>query len=474
MLLVYLCRFIMPPILRRAFLALILLLLGSGAAALTPPAPWMRADWTSSAPHLADIGIDPQALGAIIGKRLLVVRQTPRSTSMPGEHGERHFANARYVTALARIDLAAPVARHMLLNFSSYKDFFPLMTQSEVQAADGKNSVTRYRLEMPLPIANFVVDFRIKNKLEADGSISSMLIDGEAESVLAMIGGVSDSLRNQPSVVRWEVFPLDKNHSLIAFTFWDQVAFDSWLARQVRKAYPELTELTPYIAAVGVLEAIRSKYSLPDFVHETRQAPGYAELDGLQPIVERMSAFGPAVVLYPEPALRDPEAEGYLRYVSVVNRVHAPLEQARSLSTRYESLPKAFPELKGIKTVARGSGTELDLRLWMGISVLGFPLKLSLLNQWAAPNRLDFQRLSGEMQELYGTCEWQPEGQADTLMLVSGANVLGDEAPWLLRMFHHMIGEVPYAGEISMMVVQEVAVMRLNEWMQKQLAVHKK
>jgi hypothetical protein len=442
----------------------------SQVLALAPPAAWMRADWSSDAPHLADAGIDPQAVGAVIGKRLLLVRQAPRNTSMPGEGGERRFSNARYVTAMARMDLPAADARHLLLNYAGYKDFFPLMTQSEVLNADGRNLVTRYRLEMPLPIANFTVDFRVKNRLEADGSVSAMLIDGEAKSMLAMIGGVTDSLRNQPSLVRWEVFPLDKNHCLVSFTFWDHIAFDNWLARQIQKAYPELSELTPYIASLGVLEAMRAKYSLPDFVHESRQVPGYTALDGLGPIAERLSVNGPAMVLYPEPALRNPQAEGYLRYVSVINRVHAPLEQARTLSTQYSRLPEAFPELKAIKTVPRGNATQLDLRLWLGIKILGFPLKVSLLNQFSSPNRLEFQRVQGEMQQIYGACEWRPEGQADTLMLVSGANVLGKEAPWLLRMFHNMISEVPYAGEISMMVVQEVAVMRLNEWMQKQQA----
>lgn len=438
------------------------------ALAATPLAPWMQADWTSDAPHLRDTGIDPQQAGAAIGKRLLLVRLPPRTTNLPGEGGPRQFRDARYVVGLARIDLSADKARRLLQDFSSYKNFIPLMTEAEVLAAQGNNVVTRYRLEMPLPIANFVVDFRVKNKIDADGSITSTLIDGQAESVLAMIGGVTDSLKNQPSSVRWEIFPLDKFHSLVAFTFWDQVNFDNWIARQIKKVYPEMGEVTPYIATLGVLEGLRSRYSLPEFVHESHQAPGYADLGGLQNTVERMSSNGAAVVLYPEPALRNPDADGYLRYVTVVNHVRAPLATARTLSTNYPRLPEAFPELKHVQTGTQGNGTVLDLHLRVGIKVLGFPLDVSLLNQWANPNRLEYQRLRGQMQELYGACEWRPEGPADTLMVTSAANVLGDEAPWLLRMFHHMTSEVPYAGEISMMVVQQVALMRLDDWMLKQ------
>jgi hypothetical protein len=451
----------------RIFLLLAVILASATSHALEAPAAWMRAEWSSTAPHLKDAGIDPKALGAVIGKRMLVFRHAPRNLSIPGPAGPRNFTDVRFVTAVAEVDLPAVRVRHLLRDFAGYKNVFPLMTEAETQAVDGRNVVTRYRLNMPLPIASFQVDFRLKNRLEEDGSLSSMLVDGQAESMLAMLGGMTDSLRDQPSLARWEIFPVDADHTLIAFTLWDQVQFKSWLAKMIRKEYPEMTEIMPYIAVVGALEAIRGKFSYPDMVPESVQAPGFEALQGLQPFVARFAAQGLVVVLYPEPGLREPGASGYLRYVSVAGHIQAPVEQTRTLLTTYDRLREPIPELRRIKATPSGQRVALDLKLRIGLSVIGFPLEVSLLNQWASGSRLEFHRTAGEVEKIYGACEWQAQ-DGGTLMLASTANVLGDDAPWLLRMFHKMVGQVPYAGDISMMVVQQIAIMRMSGWVEKQ------
>jgi hypothetical protein len=450
-------------------LLVFMLVMAGSAWAFDPPTAWMRADWSSDAPHLKDAGIEPRVLGAVIGKRMLIFRHPPRNVSLPGPNGLRQFSDAHYATAVARVDIPAAQARRLLRNFAGYKSVFPLMTESESQTVDGRNVVTRYRIDMPLPIASFQMDFRVKNRIEDDGSISSMLIDGQAESMLAMLGGVSDSLKDQPSLSRWEVFPVDADHALIAFTFWDQVQFKSWLAKIIRKEYPEITEVAPYIASAGALEAIRSKYSYPDMVRETEQAPGYDALQGLQPFVERFVPRGQVVVLYPEPSLRDPGQSGYLRYVTVIGHVGATPEQSRTLLTTYERLPEAVPELKHITVTPEGAKTSLDLKLRIGLSIIGFPLKVGLVNQWASVSRLEFKRSSGEMEKISGACEWRPDSDG-TLMLASTANVLGDDAPWLLRMFHNIVDQVPYAGDLTMMVVQQITMLRMRKWVEKQAA----
>jgi len=454
----------MPEILNK-LLILIVILTIPVARAMPPPEPWMRADWTPSAPRFHDSGLDPQALGNALGHRLLAFRWPAQTTVLPGAGGPHTFANAQYVSAVARLDIPARQGLRLLHDFDNYKNLFPLMTESSVEAQDGRNVITRNRIELPLPVASFKMDFRVKNRIEDDGSVASMLVDGQASSALAMLGGASESLRDQPSLSRAEIIPLDAGHCLIVFTWWERYELTSWIALMVQREYPEIVELTPYIAVAGALEAIREKYSFPDDSRETTSPPEYSDFNGLQNIVERYSAWGPVVILHPEPGLHAP-GSSYLRYVSVAGRLHRSLDDSRRQLTSYSRLPEALPEIRKVSASPQGQDTDLALQLHIGLSVIGFPLDLGLHNHWNNPARLDFTRTSGDLARLYGSCEWQAEGQ-DTLLIATSADSIDQHAPWLLGMFHHMIEQVPYAGEITLMVVQEIALLRLEKWVGK-------
>lgn len=298
----------------RIFILLLMLAAAGQSFAAAKIKPWMLADWENPAPHLADTGLKPTEIVDAIGQRMLLFPHPARDISIPGEKGPRRFAQARFITAVSRVDLPAATLRRRMQDFSGYKHLFPMLTDSDVMALEGRKVVARYRIEIPLPaLATISVDFRIKHTIEADGSISALLIDGRAESLIAMLGGVTDELADQPMVSRWEVLPVDARRSLLVFTYWDRVELKSYFARKFMAEYPEVRVVGPYIVAAGAAEAIHRNYVSPVIVNKELEPPGMEALASMRYLMSTFSKNGTVAVLEPELAVGSPQKVTPLR-----------------------------------------------------------------------------------------------------------------------------------------------------------------
>jgi hypothetical protein len=442
---------------------------GPSALAAAKVQPWMLADWENPAPHLADTGFKARDIAVAIGPRLVILPHAPRDIALPGADGPRRFVRARFLSAVARVDLPAATLRRRLQDFSGYKNLFPLMPESEVVALDGRNQVARYRVEVPLPaLADFIVDFRVKERLEEDGSISFMLIDGKAESLIAMLGGMTDELADQPVAGRWEFLPLNDKQSLVVFTYWDRIELKSFFARKLMEAYPELKVAGPYMIAMLGAEPIRRAFvaRLPSAVDGRPQ--GMQQLQRLRGLLERASANGHVAVLEPEPAPAKSGQPAALRYAGVATRIAAPLADTRRLATTYERLPEAIKEMKEVVVEARGQQSALDLDLRFAVLIIRFSLDLDMLNTWETPQRLDFRRTAGGLAQLHGASEWHAlPASGDTLMLTSAAYEIGEEAPLVLRLAHRLSARLPHIDQAGSLVAQLVIMERLKPWMER-------
>lgn len=444
-----------------------LLLLACGQAGVVRAAgiePWMLAGWDNPAPHFSDLGVRPSDLAASLGQRLIVLPQAARDITIPGADGPRRYAHARFLTAAVVADMPTATLRHRMRDFSGYKNIFPMLTQSEVMATDGRNLVGRYRVDLPLPaLASIRIDLRIKHTLESDGSISVLLIDGKAQSLIAMIGGVTDELAGQPVVSRWEFLPVDATHSLLVFTYWDRIELRSYFARKFMEAYPELRVAGPYAAAVGTLEAVHRSVSAP--APARPPAPvAWTQLDALQGLVTRCSANGHVVLLEPESLPGVP-----LRYATLATRIAVPPEQSRRLATQYARLPEFIKELRRVDVADRGGDADLGLGLKFGFMLLRFSLDLDMHNTWVTPERLEFHRTAGDLAMLSGASEWHAAaGGDDTLMLVSAAHELGDGAPLILRLAHRIVARIPYIDALATMMAEIVVMERMRPWIEAQ------
>lgn len=460
------------PIQLRLVAIFLLCLIALPVSASQKVRPWMLEDWTGEAPHLADLDLHPQELARALDNRLLTFAHPERPVSLPGAHGLRHFSNARFITTVARVDLPVQTLRRKMRDFSSYKTFFPMLTGSEVVAMNGKNQLVRFRIEIPMPaLASFVIDFRFKQKLEDDGSISGVMIDGEAKSLVAMIGGMTDELKDQPVMTRWEFLPVSKNQSLLVFTYWDRVAFKNYFSRKLLEQYPELHVVGPYMVSAGAVESIRHKYSIPVGNPVRTGIPDWDGLALLQSHIERLSAFGHVGILEPEHALSEITRQKPLRYSVLATRVMAPPARARGMMTDYPDLPDVMKELKGIDINDRGREVDLDLDIRFAFMVIRFSLDMGLRNTWVSPERLEFRRTSGGLARLSGAAEWHllPDSP-HTLVLTTIAHEVGDEAPLVLRLAHRIVERIPFAEALASMGVQIVVMERMRPWVGAQAA----
>lgn len=465
------------PLMRCLFLLLLMLPMSISAQAADKITPWMMADWESPAPHLADAGISPKDVADSIGPRLMVFSHAPRDISLPGSKGARRFAAARFVSAVAKVDLPAATLRRRLQEFSGYKNLFPTLTQSEVMALDVRKVLARYRVEIPLPaLATITVDFRVRHNIEADGSISSLLIDGRSESLIAMLGGMTDELADQPVVSRWEALPIDARHSLLVFTYWDRFELKSYFSRKLMEAYPEMRVVGPYMIAAGATEAVHRNFVSPRQVSQDIVPPGSTVLASARFFMHELSRNGAVVLLEPEIVLAPSLKATPLRYSSVAMRIQSTPEAARRQATAYARLPEVIKELKAVKVDDRGQQVDLGLDVSAGIMLLRVSLDLDVRNTWVAPERLEFRRTHGNLAQLRGASEWHaldervPGDTAQTLMITSAAHELGEDAPLLLRLAHRIVDEVPFADTLGGMAAQLVVMQRMKPWIEANTA----
>lgn len=443
------------------------------ARAAEPVAPWMLAEWQNPAPRLAETGLKAGELALAIGRRLVILPHAPRDVALPGSRGLRTFRQARFVSAVAVVDLPADTVRRRLADYSGYRSLFPLLPDSQVMALDGRQAVARYRLEIPLPAtATFSVDFRVKQTLEEDGSISALLIDGTAESLIAMLGGMTDNLADQPVAARWEFLPLNPKQSLVVFTYWDRIELKSFFARKFIEAYPELKLAGHYLAALMAAEAIHRNFirSVPRVA--SRAPQGMESLASLRGLIERFSRHGHVAILEPD-LLPTPGATPLpLRYVTLATRVGVTPAAAQDWATRYHRLPEAIKELKDVGVRDRGREVDLDLGIHFGVLLIRFSMDLQVRNTWVTPQRLEFVRTAGDLAQVRGATEWHAlPGEPGTLMLVSAAHEVGDDAPFLLRMAHKLSDRVPYIDQLGSLVAQLVIMERMKPWIEKNAAV---
>ncbi|MGH8493932.1 MAG: hypothetical protein ACRERR_12645 [Moraxellaceae bacterium] len=452
----------------RKVLVLLLLLPAMATQAADKVKPWMMADWENPTPRLADAGISPKDVVDSIGPRLMLFSHAPREVSLPGAKGLRRFQGARFVSAVARVDLPAATLRRRLQDFSSYKNLFPMLTQSEVMALDSRKVLARYRVEIPLPaLATITVDFRIRHNIEADGSVSALLIDGRAESLIAMLGGMTDELADQPVLSRWEVLPVDARRSLLVFTYWDRIELKSYFARKLMEAYPEMRVVGPYMVAAGAAEAVHRNFVSPQQVSQDIIPPGMASLAGARHFMNDLSQYGAVVLLEPEMVLSPTLKTTPLRYSSVATRLRAETDAARRQATQYARLPDVIKEIKSVDVRDRGQQVDLGLEVSAGLLMLRFSLDLDVRNTWVSPERLEFRRTRGNLAQLRGASEWYALGDSgDTLMLISAAHELGEDAPLLLRLAHRIVDSVPYGDTLGGMAAQLVVMERMRPWIE--------
>lgn len=449
-----------------------LVLAGVVRAAPAPIAPWMLAPWQNPAPRLAEAGLRPGELALAIGRRLVILPHAPRDIVLPSRTGPRSWRQAGFLSAVAVVDLPAETLRRRMADFGGYRSLFPLLPDSEVVALDGANLVARYRLEIPLPAtATFTVDFRVKHTLETDGSISALLIDGTAESLIAMLGGMTDNLADQPVAARWEFLPLNANQSLLVFTYWDRLELRSFFARKVMEAYPELKVAGPYLATLMASEAIHRNFIRTVPRTATRAPQGMATLGALRPVLERFSRNGHVAIVEPDLVPAPGAAPLPLRYVTLATRVAAPPAAAQATATRYHRLPEAIRELRRVEVQDRGRDVDLDLGIHFGVLIIRFSMDLKVRNTWTAPQRLEFVRTAGDLAQLRGASEWHAlPGEPGTLMLVSAAHEVGEEAPLLLRMAHKLVDRLPWIDQLGSLAAQVVVMERMKPWIEHNAA----
>lgn len=447
-----------------------LLLLVTPAAASQKIKPWMVADWEGEAPHLADLGLRADELARALDNRLFTFAHPERDITLPGASGPRHFSRARFVTTVARVDLPVQTLRRNMRDFASYKSLFPMLTGSDVLAMKGPNQVVRFRIEVPMPaLANFIIDFRFKQKIEDDGSISGVLIDGEAKSLIAMMGGMTDELAGQPVLTRWEFLPVSANQSLLVFTYWDRVDLKSFFVRKFLEQYPEVRVIGPYMVSAGAVESIRQNFSLSTRYPVQAGVPGWASLARLQPFMDRLSAYGHVGILEPELPVPVTQKQKPLRYSALATRISAPPAVTRRLTTNYPHLPDVMKEIRRVGVKDRGREVDLDLGIKFAFMVIRFSLDMDVQNTWVSPERLEFQRTSGELARLSGAAEWRPlSASPHTLMLTVAAHEIGDEAPLVLRLAHRIVEQIPFAEALASMAVQIVMMERMRPWVEKQ------
>lgn len=413
-------------------------------------------NWENPAPRFSDLGLDLEELRTIIGNSQLLISHKERDIRF-WSHKEKKiktFNNARFVSSLTIFNVPKYKVLEAFLEFNNYPEMFQQYEKGDIVKKDNNFFLVQLKHAYKLLLLNIRSNFVYQYKIEDNGDFSALMLDGDFGAGLK----------------RLEFIPLDDDHTLVAVTSWMDSKSARLIYRATVKAQPDMESVGPLAVVAMENDQIKAylEKKIPDsklFLPEQPEIPIYAKSGIPLTTLHQISDLGTLVFVHDNQWIRTKDGVTNVKFVSSLNQLPGALKQVHPISSDFSRFDEYFKHAKKVVVRRGDSGNEIDWHLKFGLGFMGVSVDYTITYNWQNQSTVLFDRISGDMDPLYGAWEWIQLDPDKTLLVFTVASQIGDEASFFLK----ILRRIPNVDVISSLIMGMLIVEKQPKWLEKQL-----
>lgn len=422
-------------------------------------------DWVSPLPGVEGSDFDIKEITHLIGEDgQFIYRREPARVKCWSKGEEKIFPGGVIVTSMKVIDAPLEKVRATILDYTLTDEIQSQHINVKTVSKKGNHTLYSYRQIYKMGVITLKADFIVQQTLEKDGSISTLLHEGDLDA----------------QVQRWEFVPLDGNRTLLVLTFWaayDTARFafkvlmscmsESYLFAPVMFCSMYLEQFGDYIER----ETIESKTDSRNILSKPKIPIYTEELSASgRKLIESFVAKGTIFLrTYQRAYVEKKPIE--IPVMTVFEKLDVPVQKAATIISDISNLPDAIPIIKSVRK-KNNDGSLIRINYNMG----KFPIYLPLFIQ---QRYFDVEKTSlywenddkkGAYYPYLGAYEWDrldpgyTDGKASTLYIYTHALKIGPNANIFIRTFNKLM---PDAGNLQLLVSASIIVECRKRWIEQ-------
>ncbi len=398
-------------------------------------------EWHNPLPRITDFGFDFKEVENIIGDNgQFIYISDPKEITCWTKKGEKKYPAEHIVTAVKIVHAPVEKVRATISDYSLINKIKP--QHKNVELISKKDNHTLYSFDQVYKLSFITMNsnFILQQTLENDGSISTLLHEGDVES----------------QVTRYEFIPLDENKTIIALTFWTALSTAKFKYKVVLAAMPESNLLAAISFPSMTIEQV-TNYIDKDWLNERNLKLSKKNIDNKIDIplyTKKLSTKGRQLIESLVPGgyvclrtLQSAKVHGEemrdLKFCTIFDNFNVPSEYAGPVVFDFNTFPESIPAVTSMKTEKVPEGTWLRLKYNYGKSYFPIPMSTYQLFSFIGDNIMTFTNPSGEgaFSPFSGAYEWcQMNNNKDAILFTLTQTFrVGPEANFFIRTFNKLI-----------------------------------
>jgi hypothetical protein len=214
----------------------------------------------------------------------------------------------------------------------------------------------------------------------------------------------------------------------------------SWRGDMVLWAQPDLKRTLPIVRGTGFVDRFRTlaedSNDTPTggTVPEEPDIPVNFDESTNRQALRNLTEKGTTIFVHPEQHISISGEPKRLVFITTLDRVEGPLEKARHYLTRFGEVPQFIDQLETVDAEETENGCVAGWYFDMGFGLFSVPVEYKVRYTWQHENRLTYERISGDLDPIYGAYEWTSVNEDETLYAFTSASRLGEDAPRMVKL----------------------------------------
>ncbi len=392
-------------------------------------------DWESPLPKVIGSDIDLKEVEKLIGERgQFIFRRKARPLTCLVEGKMKTYEGGVIVSSMKIINSPVDKVKEIIKDYSIINDIQSQHTNLKFVSKKGNHTVYSYNQQYKYGIITLNTDFLVQQTLENDGSISTMLHEGDVES----------------QIQRWEFLALDEERTMLILTFWSAYSTAKFSFKILLAVMAESHLIAPVMYCSMYLEQYSDyiQKGLPqqevaaENIKEKPELTFYTEQlsDKGRVLMESLVAKG-AVYLRTYQFVKDRSKLERISTVTKFVMLNVPFDQAAPVISDMCNLTESIQLVKSVKHKETPERVISRTKYRIG----KFPISISFFTQQTfnetENNHLTFRNpgVEGAFSPYAGAYEWsrmdeKNTGEKDsTLYIFSHILKVGPDANFPVR-----------------------------------------